>query len=372
MGYRYMKANYGAAQAGARVDWVDYAKGLCIVFVVMMHSTLGVEAAVEQPGWMHAFVQFAKPFRMPDFFMISGLFLGLVIARPWPRYLDRKAVHFAYFYVLWVTIQFAFKAPLWLAEGQTLRDVGAGYALSFVQPFGTLWFIYLLPVFFIVTRLLNNLPRWVLLCAAALLEMLPVHTGWLVADEFASRYIYFLIGFIFAARIFDLAAWGRRNPAISLALLGVWFLVNLWATFTPVPTGFAQWRDTFHYISDLPLISLVLGCAGAIAIVNATALLSGLRWFGFLGYLGRHSIVIYLAFFFPMVVSRIIVLKFAPFLDIGTISLLVTASGVAGPVIAHALITRAGIGRFLFERPQWARIEKSPLPVRSASLRPAE
>ena len=29
-----------------RVDWVDYAKGFCIVMVVMMHSTLGVEAAV--------------------------------------------------------------------------------------------------------------------------------------------------------------------------------------------------------------------------------------------------------------------------------------------------------------------------------------
>ena len=28
-----------------RVDWVDYAKGFCIVMVVMMHSTLGVELA---------------------------------------------------------------------------------------------------------------------------------------------------------------------------------------------------------------------------------------------------------------------------------------------------------------------------------------
>jgi uncharacterized membrane protein YcfT len=28
-----------------RIDWVDYAKGICIVLVVMMHSTLGVEKA---------------------------------------------------------------------------------------------------------------------------------------------------------------------------------------------------------------------------------------------------------------------------------------------------------------------------------------
>jgi uncharacterized membrane protein YcfT len=38
------------APRGQRVDWVDYAKGFCIVFVVMMHSTLGVEQAAGQEG----------------------------------------------------------------------------------------------------------------------------------------------------------------------------------------------------------------------------------------------------------------------------------------------------------------------------------
>ena len=106
-----------------RVDWVDYAKGFCIVFVVMMHSTLGVEAAAGKEGWMHAVVEFARPFRMPDFFMISGLFLAQVIDRDWRTYLDRKVVHFFYFYLLWMTIQFVVKAPAFAA-----RD--GGYAKS--------------------------------------------------------------------------------------------------------------------------------------------------------------------------------------------------------------------------------------------------
>jgi uncharacterized membrane protein YcfT len=88
-----------------RVDWVDFAKGICIVMVVMMHSVLGVELAAHATGFMHVLVAFAKPFRMPDFFLISGLFLAKVIDRDWRTYLDRKVVHFAYFYVLWVTIQ---------------------------------------------------------------------------------------------------------------------------------------------------------------------------------------------------------------------------------------------------------------------------
>ena len=96
---------------GERVDWVDVAKGICIIMVVMMHSTLGVEKAAGEPGWMGYFVEFARPFRMPDFFLIAGLFLARRIDGPWRLYLDRKVLHFVYFYVLWLTIQFAFKAP---------------------------------------------------------------------------------------------------------------------------------------------------------------------------------------------------------------------------------------------------------------------
>ncbi len=48
-----------------RVDWVDTAKGICIIFVVMMHSVLGVEAAAGQTGWMHMVVAFAAPSACP-------------------------------------------------------------------------------------------------------------------------------------------------------------------------------------------------------------------------------------------------------------------------------------------------------------------
>src|SRR6185369_5130783 len=172
-----------ARPAASRIDWVDYAKGICIVMVVMMHSVLGVEKAADQTGFMHALVAFAKPFRMPDFFLISGLFLARVIDRDWRTYLDRKVVHFAYFYLLWVTIQFGFKAPGMAAESGW-SHVGLQYLESFIEPFGTLWFIYLLPVFFVVTKLTRKLPSIAILAIAAAFEMAHVETHWTVIDEF--------------------------------------------------------------------------------------------------------------------------------------------------------------------------------------------
>ncbi|MCO4317050.1 acyltransferase family protein [Phyllobacterium sp. 21LDTY02-6] len=351
----------------SRVGWVDIAKGLCIIFVVMMHSVLGVEAEAGATGWMHAVVAFAQPFRMPDFFLISGLFLGIVIDRPWIRYIDRKVVHFAYFYVLWLTIQFVFKAPAIAAETGIAGVIGA-YALAFIQPFGTLWFIYLLPVFFLVTRMLKNMNPWLVLVAAAILETLPVHTGWLVIDEFCSRFVYFYAGYALAPLIFRLAERLSAHRLVALAILLAWALINAWLVFTHAPPSLAAFIPPESYVSGglggwatVPVISLAAGGAGALAIVSISSLLASARRSGIvraLEWLGAHSIVIYLAFFLPMAVARTILLKTGIIADIGTISLLTLICGVLGPVVLFGLIQLTGYGQFLFSRPEWAKIER--------------
>jgi uncharacterized membrane protein YcfT len=188
-------------------------------------------------------------------------------------------------------------------------------------------------------------------------------------DEFAARYVYFFAGYCLAARIFDLAAWGKENRAASLGLLVAWAAINGVATFTSAP---AAWAQQAEFWSDMPVVSLMLGAAGAYAVVLLTAVLSTVSGSGWLAYLGRNSIVVYLAFFLPMAVSRAVLLKFAPFLDIGTVSLLVTIAGVAGPVVLYWMIQWTGYGRFLFERPGWAHVDQPAAPRAKAALSPAE
>ena len=323
-----------------RVAWVDCAKGFCIVMVVMMHSTLGVEAEAGQTGWMGTLVAFARPFRMPDFFLISGLFLARVIDRNWRSYLDTKVVHFAYFYVLWVTIQFAFKAPSFASE-LGWGGVAQAYALAFIEPFGTLWFIYLLPVFFVVTKLSRDMPQMMVWAAAACLQMAGVDTGWTVVDEFCSRFVYFYTGYVLAPYVFDFAATVVGNRRDALLFLAAW------ALFEAVMV--------FGGYSELPVASLGLGLLGAIAVVAASVLLSTYAWARPLRYAGENSIVVYLAFFLPMATTRAVLLKFAPGLDIGLVALIVTAVGVVTPLILHALVKNTS-ARFLFKRPGWAKL----------------
>jgi uncharacterized membrane protein YcfT len=338
-------------QAG-RVDWVDYAKGFCIIMVVMMHSTLGVEAAAGREGWMHALVAFAKPFRMPDFFLISGLFLARVIDRDWRDYLDKKVVHFFYFYVLWVTIQFAFKAPMFAAE-MGWRGAGLAYLEAFIEPFGTLWFIYLLPIFFVVVKLTRGLPWMLIWLVGAALEIAPIHTGWMVIDEFAGRFVYFYSGYIFATHIFKFAEGVQQQAAAALGGLVLWGILNGVMVFA----GYG----------DLPFVSLSLGLVGAAAVVAVAALMAKTELFQSLRYCGANSIVIYLAFFLPMAATRTILLKTGIITDLGTVSLIVTTAGVIGALCWYWAVRRTPF-RFLFERPDWAKLR----PARTPAMQPAE
>jgi uncharacterized membrane protein YcfT len=340
-----------SAPAGGRVDWVDYAKGFCIVMVVMMHSTLGVEAEAGREGFMHYVVAFATPFRMPDFFLISGLFLARVVDRDWRTYLDRKVVHFVYFYLLWTAIQFAVKAPHFAGEVGWLGVLKL-YAESFVEPLGILWFIYLLPIFFVVTKATRGVPPAVIWLIAAALEIAPIATGWTVIDEFAARFVYFYTGYLFAPRIFALAALVQARPALAGVGLAGWAVLDGVAVFT----GYSQ----------LPFVSLALGLIGAGAVVSISALLAKAALFAPLRFCGRNSIVIYLAFFLPMAATRTLLLNTGVIADIGVVSMIVTAAGVLGAV-AMWWAARGSRLDFLFVRPAmfW-------LAPRRLALQPAE
>lgn len=337
--------------AANRVDFVDYAKGFCILLIVMMHSTLGVEAAVGQEGWLHPVVEFAAPFRVPDFFLLAGLFVARTIDRDWRHYLDKKFVHYAYFYVLWLIINFAFKAPS-MASEIGWSGVAESFFISFIDPFGVLWFIYMLPIFLVITKLTRSLPGWSIWLVAAALQILPISTGWMVIDEFASRFVYFYTGYLLAPWIFRLAEMAIKRAGIALAAVGLWAIGN--------------WGLVQLDVATLPVVSLALGFAGCAAIVTVSALMSKTDLMAPIRYCGANSIVIYLAFFLPMATAREALIALGVISDVGTMSLTVWAIASISPLILFWIVRNTPF-RFLFERPRWAYIHNRP-----SRLAPAE
>jgi uncharacterized membrane protein YcfT len=93
-------------------------------------------------------------------------------------------------------------------------------------------------------------------------------------------------------------------------------------------------------------------------VVSFAALLSKSDLTAPIRYCGRNSIVIYLAFFLPMAVSRSLFLSRGWVHDLGAISLGVTACGVLGPLVLFWTVRNTRMS-FLFERPDWARLRTS-------------
>ena len=340
----------------SRVLWVDYGKGWCIVLVVMMHSTLGVGLSIGETGWLHEIVAFAKPFRMPDFFVISGLFLGRIIDQPWRVFLDKRVVHFVYFYALW------FLASLVLKSGELgLHDPGSflgAYLWGFVEPFSSLWFIQILPFFFVAMRLCKRLPIPVILIAGTALHVLAAFypdggiyslssnmTGFTTLDSFALFFVYFATGHIFRDRIFAFAKAAGAHP--RAAVLGL----ALWAVFEEISVQVG--------LPQIPGMTLIYGFAGATAVITLATLLARADSIPWLAYCGRHSLVVYLSFFIPMAASRVFLLKMGWIDDVGLLSLIVTIVAVAGPLLLDAAVRNTPFS-FLYDRPAWARLKPAP------------
>jgi uncharacterized membrane protein YcfT len=325
---------------GDRYSWVDCAKGICIVSVV----ALWVDRILElDHGWIHTYVIFAKPFRMPDFFLLSGLFLHRVISKPWRNYLDTKVVHYLYFLLLW-TILILIVANWSLHPPSGVVDLVQQLMVALYNPIGMLWFILILPIYFIVTRLSQRVPWPVMFGAAALLMIFPLHTEIPVVDWFGEYYVFFYAGYLFSARIFDFADQVGKRIYLAWLAIFVWVLTNGYVTLG-LRLGW----------SDYLALSLVLGFIGIGAIIATSKLISNSPVFGWLTYLGKNSIVIYLGFYIPLNFVNFLSKRMPLDIKSNFSSTLVWVSCIAISVLVYWAVKDTRLS-LLYKRPKWARI----------------
>jgi uncharacterized membrane protein YcfT len=320
---------------------VDFAKGICILAVVSLYAQGKLQGLAASSTWLDHWVAFAKPFRMPDFFLLSGLFLAKVIDRPWRSYVDTKVVHYLYFLALWILI---FAPVSWQESPWQLNAAGVVKFLAYqaIWPHAMLWFILVLPAYFVFTRLTRRVPAWAMLMIAVALHFAAGKTGLKIADAFCERYVFFYAGYAFASRFFDWAAWVRRHTAVVVAGLIGWAVVNAWL----VQQGALA----------VPGVALVLGFAGALAVIavgSQFSRFSSMRW---LSYIGQHSIVVYLGFYLPLIGIVWLGGKLGALAAPGLFALLAIAASTLAALCIYWLV-RGTWAAFLFERPRWAYID---------------
>lgn len=343
--------------AQSRLDWVDAAKGISIILVVMMYSVFNVGQDADGVGLFHYVIGFATPFRMPEFFLISGLFLSQVIDRDWRRFADRRVVHYLYFYAIWAVIHIVVKIGLASADPLAAAE---DIAWAVIEPYGVLWFIYLLAAFSATAKLFHSarMPHWAVFGFGALLQVANISTGSYLVDQFCHYFVFFYSGYAFAPAIFRLVEWATENARLALIGLTVYAAINAALVFSP---GFAVLPNEIELgYAGLPGVRLALALAGSVALCVTASFLVRLPWMGWLRWLGERSLVVYLVFVLPMSFIRIALDKIGVIQDVTLLSGLVIVGSILVSLGLYGLVQWTGRGRFLFERPAWAHLRGTP------------
>lgn len=325
-----------------RINWIDATKGLTIMMVVTMHISLGTQTMLGGSDmWLVDFTNFVRPFRVPLFFIIAGLFAAKALQADWRKFLDTKILHFAYFYFLWASLQLGIKLAL-PGEGNHSLGLADFWLLPF-EPFATLWFIYALALFFLVARITRNLPPAFMLAFALLLYAADVHTGWTAIDEFSGRFIFFLTGLHASRLVLDFANWTNLHKvaALSITSLGLAAVFVLQNNIVLEPR-FDQLCAAFY------------GAAAVIAFMAAFSTSAIMRPFIFIG---ERSLTVYLAFFLPGAILRIGLAKTGWVENGDIIATLAITGAVILPLIGAWALAKTPLA-FLFTRPKIFRLGK--------------
>lgn len=311
------------SQATERMAWIDAARGIGIILVVIGHVSRGlVSADVPHPTWLVTTADFViYSFHMPLFFLLSGLWLGGIEKAGRKMFLLRRVYTVAYPYFLWSIIQGA----LIIAAGTRVNSplAPAELAMIWLQPIGQFWFLYVLMMCHILGTLL--FPRRIVMIIVAVALFLGA--GFLpgVLEPFAHQFIFYLLGWLVAPWLLRHSIPNRFAAAVGAAAT-IGFAVCCWLAMMVTTDAETIWAFP----------AAVLGIVAAIC----GAVLS--RRFSLLVFLGSASMTIYVLHIIAASGVRV-VLGMGPFQPGFAIHLIIgVAMGVLGPALVHLIGQRLG------------------------------
>ncbi|GIG29392.1 acyltransferase family protein [Cellulomonas marina] len=259
------------AGGGARVGWVDVAKGASVVLVVLHHVLAQLVALGLAPAVLVETSRLLGTVRMPLFFLASGLFVGRALAGPWGRLLRRRVAPLLWIYVVWVLVRYVVFSLLAHGVGVAAWPPVGVVAAQLVQPASALWFVYALALFTVVARALRRVPAGVRLALAAGLSAV-VGSGVVEVESYAWRSmatyaVFFLVGA-------DLSE-GVRRAAAALDARGTVVAAAVGAVLGGGALVLADLvRDSDLALDEVPGVRLgvsVLAVAGGVALAVAAA-----------------------------------------------------------------------------------------------------
>lgn len=339
--------------ASNRLGWIDYVRGICIILVCYRHCFDGLKEAHLPVTDFHVLeilnVCFYS-FRMPLFFIVSGLFVSRSLQKKslkdyvWGRF----SIVF-YPLIIWGSLQITLQ--LVLKNYVNARPVPFDYVNLIIYPrnpsnnqqfwyLNALFFVGAFYAFFKVVlkfRLWHQVVLGLLLYTSAAVMSYKSISFYIFPDIF-HFYIYFCIGDIISSFIFKKETTEKILSPVWLVVSAI-FCIVMQTLFTVI--NMRHGDDNYINI-NMAWLFLPISLSGCALMIQIGQWLQQKDIFKWLRVIGYHSLYIYLMHLMLIAAVRIVLVKVFHVHYIPLIMFIAISMGVIIPIFVYNLCIRIG------------------------------
>lgn len=239
-----------------------------MLLVILLHaSAIPWMLGIDYPPVLRWIGSAFAPYRMPTLLVLSGVLLMKSLQKGWGRYYLGKLRLIFWPLVVWLVI-------LWAVSrgGERLSDI------NYWLDGGYLWFLIVIGCCYVIAPLVRIVPAWALAVVMAL-------SGILIDEPFTERFLYygafFFVGAELGRHLDGFSCLTFRGRFVTIAVALVWAVVVA----------------SFDIYIDHRAIYFALSVVGVLAVMLGVQKLGDNPATRFLAWVGRHSVVFYVAHF---------------------------------------------------------------------------
>jgi fucose 4-O-acetylase-like acetyltransferase len=323
-----------------KIPWVYHARGLALLLIVYRHILLGMKySGIAMNEYLFDFQLFFFNFRMPTFFILSGVFLAKSLSRRTEgEVLKNKVGNLLYPYLLWGSLTLLLQINF--SQISNARRDWDDFIKLFTQPraLDQLWYLMALFngswLYILLHRVLKAGTGIHIAIALGLHVLSSFVEDYSFFSDFFNFYIFLLTGALLSEWVLDKTKRDQLlNPANLKWILPV-FLLGQWFWFT-------HNEESGFYI-PLFLVITYVGCFFLFNIAVLVARSGNSEW---LAYMGRYSLYIYILHVQVAAVMRKIVRTMYPEVDTWLLFSICYITAIIFPILFIRLFKNYGVER---------------------------
>lgn len=333
----------------SRYPWIDYVRGITIILVVYRHVFEGLvnvgEGSISYPFLKYTNI-FLFSFRMPLFFIVSGLFVHFSLKKKGiAEYINKRFSTIFYPLLVWGSIHISLQ--LLFADYVHANRIPMDYLNLIIWPRRIEQYWYLNALFFVgalyaIIKVKLKFTAWmqvltgVVLFAVASFIRDRMEIGFLIDVMFF--YMFFAIGDLIADFILNTKNYKWLTSVYTMLVILPLFLF-IQHQFTLINL---EAKDDYFVQYHMPALYAVAALVGAGFIINIAFILERYNLARVFRVIGYHSLYIYVMHLMITAFTRIFFVRVLNIDNVLPIMIVSLILGIVIPIIVFNITNRMG------------------------------